>query len=590
MKKILLGLLLVASLWAQPVRTWWSVGRGDLSGRPLRCQVGQYYVCLGVATCPSDPTIYYCTETDTWNVASSYAAGIPGPAGPAGPIGPAGPSGVDGAPGVPGYSPNSLQSGGGVTWVSGMTFTVSAATYIINNTQYTSPQTNITLDAAGAQPRFDIVVVNDSGAVAVVKGTEAATPAKPTVDLATQLELTEFYVPNGATSPTGVASTLVYAENTGGPGEWTTTVSGAGMTAGSTVEPIDGTKSVLAVDATSGQYVQFVAAAPFDLNTKDTLNFAIKSSAPWNSKRSLQFYFMSGTTRVGSTVVLNERAFGFSSSSSSVQNLAIPVSLFSATSNVDTLRIVVAGSQAAIGFRLDDVKLQSGIPSAGASSAMNWRGAWNATTSYAVNDVVTDAGTWIALASNVNSEPTSVNTNWSSVGGGLVVTTATFRAVICAGGTGSVGLNVPVAGYPQAGCVAGTNSLYGVAQFADTETQTVQDHITLPASWSGNVDLDIYWRANVADNAKAVVWQVATACVADGEVGDPSWNAAQKITSNAKAVANQWVRATQTAVTTTGCAASEEFMFKVFRDPTDGSDNLGATAEMISLRWTVRHN
>jgi hypothetical protein len=172
-----------------------------------------------------------------------------------------------------------------------------------------------------------------------------------------------------------------------------------------------------------------------------------------------------------------------------------------------------------------------------------------------------------------------------------VVTTATYRAAVCAGGSGSISLNIPTAGYPSASCIEGANTIYGVAQFATSETQIVEDHFALPADWTGNVDLGVYWNSAASDGAKMMAWQLQTACVANGASGDPAWNAAQTIVSHATSVAYQWVLEAQTAVTTTGCASGNEFFFRIFRAyPPDGSDTLGVMAQLISLRWTVRHN
>ena len=45
-----------------------------------------------------------------------------------------------------------------------------------------------------------------------------------------------------------------------------------------------------------------------------------------------------------------------------------------------------------------------------------FRGAWNLTDNYLVNDVVTDLGeTWIAVAANTNSQPSNVNADWSKL-------------------------------------------------------------------------------------------------------------------------------------------------------------------------------
>src|SRR5512146_2755801 len=86
---------------------------------------------------------------------------------------------------------NQLISGGGVVWRGNYDYTVAAATYQIQGTTYSSPQTDITLSASDpTNDRIDLIVVNSSNVVAVIAGTPAATPAQPSFDPTTQIPLT----------------------------------------------------------------------------------------------------------------------------------------------------------------------------------------------------------------------------------------------------------------------------------------------------------------------------------------------------------------------------------------------------------------
>jgi hypothetical protein len=115
----------------------------------------------------------------------------------------------------------------------------------------------------------------------------------------------------------------------------------------------------------------------------------------------------------------------------------------------------------------------------------------------------------------------------------------------------------------------------------------MQDHFSL-AGWDGSpISLTFTWRVNATSGN--VVWQVQTACVASGEVGDPSWNGASTVTDAALGTANWWNAAAITSVTVTGCAVSEELLFRVFRDRAHASDTLGAVApELIGVNWKLR--
>jgi hypothetical protein len=174
---------------------------------------------------------------------------------------------------------------------------------------------------------------------------------------------------------------------------------------------------------------------------------------------------------------------------------------------------------------------------------------------------------------------------WTGAGG-TVLSYVNYKAAVCQDATATAGFSMAAANAATPACVTGANTNYGVAQFTEAATEDVQDRFFLPPTWTGTVDLTIKWRSTaVAGN---VVWQVQTICVEDGETGDPAFNAASTVTDATKGVANQWNDATITGVTITGCAAGEELLFRFFRDPTHASDTLGATAEMISLLWTIR--
>lgn len=106
---------------------------------------------------------------------------------------------------------------GAVVWVTGMKFESTMITYLLSGQRNElSPQPK-TLDAADPLlPRIDVFFVDGSSELGVLKGTQAENPVKPTVS-AGQLEVTQVYVPAGATTPEVDVETI-YDENA----EWTT--------------------------------------------------------------------------------------------------------------------------------------------------------------------------------------------------------------------------------------------------------------------------------------------------------------------------------------------------------------------------------
>jgi len=161
-----------------------------------------------------------------------------------------------------------------------------------------------------------------------------------------------------------------------------------------------------------------------------------------------------------------------------------------------------------------------------------------------------------------------------------------YQAANCQGTTASLGFATASTGAPTAACVSGSNTVYGVAQFADSGPQSVQGNFSLPPDWTGNIDLDLRWRSSATSGS--VVWQLQTACAAEGGTGDPAWNSAQTITDAAKAGPYQFNDAALSAITTTGCAAGGQLFFKFFRDPAHAADTLGATAELLWIRFKLR--
>ena len=69
---------------------------------------------------------------------------------------------------------------GSVTWLTGLIFDVSAASFVIDGTTYFSDPDTVTLATADAtNPRIDVIYVDTGGLVGAITGTPAASPPKP---------------------------------------------------------------------------------------------------------------------------------------------------------------------------------------------------------------------------------------------------------------------------------------------------------------------------------------------------------------------------------------------------------------------------
>lgn len=175
-------------------------------------------------------------------------------------------------------------------------------------------------------------------------------------------------------------------------------------------------------------------------------------------------------------------------------------------------------------------------------------------------------------------------------GTGNALTTVEFRsysAAKCQNGAAGATANLPATYAPTPTCITGTNVLTACIVFPDADGEyNLQDSFRLPTDWTGNIDFSLKWRTSATSGD--IVWQLATACVADAETSDPSFNTAQTVTDTAKGTTLQQNDASISTVTTTGCAAGEMFYWKLLRQRTHGSDTLAATADLLSYEFKLR--
>lgn len=186
---------------------------------------------------------------------------------------------------------------------------------------------------------------------------------------------------------------------------------------------------------------------------------------------------------------------------------------------------------------------------------------------------------------------TLLNTQYNAESTGNVLTTVEklwIPAARCDNATAtSPEWSFPTSNPGAPACVTGSNTQFGVMDFADgANTLSAQWHMMLPADWTGTVGVSIKWFTTATTNS--VVWQVSTICVANAETSDPAFNTASTVTDAALGTTVQQNDASIASLTVTGCAAGELMYVRVFRDPTNGSDTLAATARLVGLELTYR--
>ena len=337
---------------------------------------------------------------------------------------------------------NFLISGGGVAFTSGFQLVVSAAHYSVQNVLYDSVQTNLTAATADpTNPRIDVVIVDNTGTVSILQGTPAADPQKPSLNPDTQLELT-FYLVNAGASAINVVVVDVYHENI----EWTTSVNAGTINPNATSNPHSGTKNIEGTAVVNGNYIQFQAPAPFDVGASDTVTLWLQSKATWPNGKTLQVSVQLNGTQLGVAAVIQTGNYGFNSSNvASYQSVVIPTSIFAANGlSANQIRITCSGGSGSIGWYMDDITLQGGLAQVTDSTRMRWRGDYNSTLLYNVNDVVLYSGVqYVALLSSTSIVPTNV-AYWqpSSAAGGSASPTTTKGDLIVRNATVDVRLPV----------------------------------------------------------------------------------------------------------------------------------------------------
>lgn len=258
-----------------------------------------------------------------------------------------------------------LLNGGIVTWSgTGLVMNVTAAYYVINCNYYNSDGSlSVTLDAADpSNPRIDVIAVDTAQNIVVIKGTAGVNPVKPQVNPTYQVELTEIYVPAGATTPQDYTYRTVYNENT----EWT---SGSALSSGtanfnSTVFPSVGTKNLRVLASTVGHVYWDTTGAFLTSNYQSlSLRFSL-ASTPTNDIIPY-IYLRDNGVQVTYSLALD--GFGYSSVSgiNEYNVITIPMSAFTFTSGstFDGVGLYFGGMGSIVD--VDYVQLQTGTNGGG---------------------------------------------------------------------------------------------------------------------------------------------------------------------------------------------------------------------------------
>ena len=253
---------------------------------------------------------------------------------------------------------NGLRSGGSVIHLTGYTYTVSLASYVIGGILYNTPATSITLATADpTNPRIDVIAINDQEEVVVLQGVPSSDPQQPTVDPATQIALTYVLLLANSSEPAGISNDLIYDENI----EWTTGSAGVTVNFSSNIDPFSNSicASVGLID--NNNLIYFTKGTSLLSTDFESISLFLKLRESASNFHNLFVQFFNSGSPVSNEVALSfDRA-----DDANWQPLILQLSAFSfSSSDFDTVQLRWSETKplpSHLGFYLDLIRLQAGV-------------------------------------------------------------------------------------------------------------------------------------------------------------------------------------------------------------------------------------
>jgi len=256
-----------------------------------------------------------------------------------------------------------LQFGGVVTLNTGLILNVTNANYCIQNVNYNSPSTVLTLATADpTNPRKDNVVVDITGNAVIVTGTPSNPAIAPAVNPATQVLLATIDIPAAATTPSNISNRVVIFNENTSP-EWvpaTTNLLSGSVNFNSTSFPYDGTIDADFAVNTIGT-VQFPRSDTIYLGESNVAQLFIRLKAALPTTSSIQVQFTLTGVPVSNQVTLDNTNGFVKTVVGSYQNVSIPFPSFQFPGGLyaDGMQIKITGNNG--GFYLDYIQLQNSV-------------------------------------------------------------------------------------------------------------------------------------------------------------------------------------------------------------------------------------
>jgi hypothetical protein len=138
---------------------------------------------------------------------------------------------------------------------------------------------------------------------------------------------------------------------------------------------------------------------------------------------------------------------------------------------------------------------------------------------------------------------------------------------------------------------SGTNKvLYKTLDFDWTTQEFAGFAVPFPKSYNnGTVTFQPIW--TFASSSGGVVWALQALACSDGDAIDTAYGTEQTSTDTALTAGQVHVGPTSAAITIAGTPATSDFVFfRIKRNPSDGSDTLGADARLLGIRLFFTQN
>jgi hypothetical protein len=201
------------------------------------------------------------------------------------------------------------------------------------------------------------------------------------------------------------------------------------------------------------------------------------------------------------------------------------------------------------------------------------------------------AGSTQTVTSSAVNLPADVTGTLPVANGGTGLATAeshafSFQVAKCNNATAVSSFDLPTANAPTPTC-HGTTYTWGTLDYAHTAATKASFSFRLPIGWTANVDVGLDWFTSATTNTNK--WTIETACLVEGttDATAPPFNAAQTITTTSNGTTNVLTRSSQSAITTTGCAAGNIMILRIGRDVSDTNTSTDSLQNVdVTLRTT----